>query len=421
MATFIKNNRFSFILLGCMVVGCIVGAIWGPGATVLTPIADIFLNLLYCCVVPMIFISLVSSISKMENLRKLGKVLGIMVVVVIVTQVIASLYMAGICAAFDPAQGAQVDFSEDVGELASSSNFLAMFTVNDFSLLWSRKSLMALIVFSMLTGVALVSIGEKGKPVFAVFESAQELIMKLVSYVMYLAPIGLGAFFAVLIGEQGAALVGPLSRSIVIYMIAALLYYLVFHTIYVFIGGGALGVKRYWANILPLSLTALGTCSSAACIPLNLMATKKIGVSDDIADITIPLGTNLHKDGACLITILKIAFMCSVFGINFLEPRNLFTAVLVSVIASSVMGAIPAGGYVGEIFIISAFNFPPVSIPIMVLIGTITDAPATAINAAIHAPTAMIVSRFIEGKDWLKNRLHNGTLKMLDERKETVA
>lgn len=421
MATFIKNNRFSFILLGCMVVGCIVGAIWGPGATALTPIADLFLNLLYCCVVPMIFISLVSSISKMENLRKLGKVLGIMVVVVIATQVIASLYMAGICAAFDPAQGAQVDFSEEVGELASSSNFLAMFTVNDFSLLWSRKSLMALIVFSMLTGVALVSIGEKGKPVFAVFESAQELIMKLVSYVMYLAPIGLGAFFAVLIGEQGAALVGPLSRSIVIYMIAALFYYLVFHTIYVFIGGGALAVKRYWANILPLSLTALGTCSSAACIPLNLIATKKIGVSDDIADITIPLGTNLHKDGACLITILKIAFMCSVFGINFLEPRNLFTAVLVSVIASSVMGAIPAGGYVGEIFIISAFNFPPVSIPIMVLIGTITDAPATAINAAIHAPTAMIVSHFIEGKDWLKNRLQDGTLKMLDERKETVA
>lgn len=421
MATFIKNNRFSFILLGCMVVGCIVGAIWGPGATALTPIADLFLNLLYCCVVPMIFISLVSSISKMKNLRKLGKVLGIMVVVVIATQVIASLYMAGICAAFDPAQGAQVDFSEEVGELASSSNFLAMFTVNDFSLLWSRKSLMALIVFSMLTGVALVSIGEKGKPVFAVFESAQELIMKLVSYVMYLAPIGLGAFFAVLIGEQGAALVGPLSRSIVIYMIAALFYYLVFHTIYVFIGGGALAVKRYWANILPLSLTALGTCSSAACIPLNLIATKKIGVSDDIADITIPLGTNLHKDGACLITILKIAFMCSVFGINFLEPRNLFTAVLVSVIASSVMGAIPAGGYVGEIFIISAFNFPPVSIPIMVLIGTITDAPATAINAAIHAPTAMIVSRFIEGKDWLKNRLQDGTLKMLDERKETVA
>ncbi len=415
MATFIKNNRFSFILLGSMIVGSIIGAVWGPGASALNPIADLFLNLLYCCVVPMIFVSLVSSISKMKNLRKLGKVLGIMAVVVIGTQIIASLYMALVCGAFNPAQGAVVDFSEEVGELASSTNFLSMFTVNDFSLLWSRKSLMALIVFAMLTGVALVSIGEKGKAVSAVFDSAQELIMKLVSYVMYLAPIGLGAFFAVLIGQQGAALVGPLSRAIIIYMIAALVYYLGFHSIYAFIGGGMLGVKRYWANILPLSLTALGTCSSAACIPLNLIATKKIGVSDDIADITIPLGTNLHKDGACLITILKIAFMCTMFNINFFEPRILLTSVMVSVIASSVMGAIPAGGYVGEIFIISAFNFPAVSIPIMVLIGTITDAPATAINAAIHAPTAMIVSRFTEGKDWLKRRLENGTLKELDE------
>lgn len=415
MATFIKNNRFSFILLGCMIFGCILGAVWGPGAAALSPIADIFLNLLYCCVVPMIFVSLVSSISKMENLKKLGKLLGIMMIIFIVTQVIASVYMAVVCGVFDPARGAVVDFSEEIGELTSNSNFLSMFTVNDFSLLWSRKSLMALIVFAMLTGVALVSIGEKGKAVSAVFDSAQELIMKLVSYVMVLAPVGLGAFFAVLIGEQGPELVGPLSRSIIIYMFAALAYYLIFHTIYAFIGGGALGVKRYWSNILPLSLTALGTCSSAACIPLNLIATKKIGVSDDIADITIPLGTNLHKDGACLITILKIAFMCSMFNINFMEPRNLLTAVLVAVIASTVMGAIPAGGYVGEIFIISAFNFPPVSIPIMVLIGTITDAPATAINAAVHAPTAMIVSRFMEGKDWLKRKLQDGTLKELDE------
>jgi len=417
MSTFIKNNKFSFVLLGSMLLGTIIGAIWGPGAAVLSPVADIFLNLLFCCVVPMIFVSLVASISNMENLRKLGKLLGILMLVIVITQVIASVYMGIICAVVDPAKGAVVNMTEDVGELASSSDFLAMFTVNDFTLLWSRRNLMALIVFAILTGVSLVSIGEKGKVLVDGFNALQELVMKLVSFVMYLAPIGLGAFFAVLIGEQGSELTGPLARAIIIYSVAALFYYLVFNSLYAFVGGGKLGVKRYWNNIIPLSITALGTCSSAACIPLNLVATKKIGVSDEITDISIPLGTNLHKDGACLITILKIAFMCSVFGQNFLEPRTFITAVIVSVVAATVMGAIPAGGYVGEIFIISAFNFPAVSIPIMVLIGTITDAPATAINAALHAPTAMIVERFYNGADWLKKKADSGLLAKKDAEK----
>ncbi|MGZ7246271.1 cation:dicarboxylate symporter family transporter, partial [Streptococcus pyogenes] len=112
-------------------------------------------------------------------------------------------------------------------------------------------------------------------------------------------------------------------------------------------------------------------------LPINLEHAKKLGIPDEIADLVIPLGANLHKDGACVIQIIKIAFLCSVFDVNFVTPRNILMAIVVSVIASVVMGGIPAGGYVAEIFIISAFGFPPEAIPIMVLIGTITDAPAT--------------------------------------------
>ena len=403
MRSFLKNNRFSLILLGSMLLGGVIGAIWGKGATVLTPLANVFLNLLYCLVVPMIFVSLVSSISKMENLRKLGKMLLIMLVIFIITQLLASVFMSGVCGIFDPSKNANIKFDQTIDDLTSSNDFLSMFTVGDFALLWSRKSLMALIVFAIISGVATVAIGEKGKPVVALLDSLQAVIMKMVGYVMYLAPLCLGAFFATLIGEQGSQIVGPLSRALIIYLIAAIVWYALSNTVFAFIGGGSLGVRRFWANIASVSVTALGTCSSAACIPLNLITAKKIGVPDSVADIAIPLGTNLHKDGACLITILKISFMCSIFGINFWSPKTLLTALFVSVIASTVMGAIPAGGYVGEIFIVSAFGFPTVSIPIMVLIGTITDSPATAINAASQPVAAMILARFTEGRDWLKN------------------
>ncbi|ADK30441.1 H(+):sodium-dicarboxylate symporter [Brachyspira pilosicoli 95/1000] len=386
-----------------MLVGSIIGVIFGEKATVLQPIADIFLNLLYCCVVPMIFVSLVYSISNMENTNKLGKVLGIMIVIFLLAETIAAIYMLIITIIFNPAEGANIAMNETINNMTSNSNILAMFTVNDFPLLWSRQNLMALIVFAMLIGIATVKVGEVGKPVVKFFGSLTSIISKVVSYVMYIAPIGLGAFFATLVGQNGAALSGPLSRALIIYFIAAVVFYFLSNTVFAYLAYGIKGVKLFWKYIIPPSLVSLGTCSSAATIPTNLIAGKNIGIPDDINDLTIPMGCNLHKSGATLITILKITFMCSMFNINILEPQNIITAILVSVLASSVMGAIPAGGYVGEIFIISAFNFPPESIPIMVLIGTITDAPATAINATNDVGAGMLLARIFKGKNWIKD------------------
>lgn len=399
----LKNYKFSFILILGMLVGSIIGVIFGEKATVLQPIADIFLNLLYCCVVPMIFVSLVYSISNMENTNKLGKVLGIMIVIFLLAETIAAIYMLIITIIFNPAEGANIAMNETINNMTSNSNILAMFTVNDFPLLWSRQNLMALIVFAMLIGIATVKVGEVGKPVVKFFGSLTSIISKVVSYVMYIAPIGLGAFFATLVGQNGAALSGPLSRALIIYFIAAVVFYFLSNTVFAYLAYGIKGVKLFWKYIIPPSLVSLGTCSSAATIPTNLIAGKNIGIPDDINDLTIPMGCNLHKSGATLITILKITFMCNMFNINILEPQNIITAILVSVLASSVMGAIPAGGYVGEIFIISAFNFPPESIPIMVLIGTITDAPATAINATNDVGAGMLLARIFKGKNWIKD------------------
>ncbi|WP_295297546.1 dicarboxylate/amino acid:cation symporter [uncultured Brachyspira sp.] len=399
----LRNYKFSFILILGMLVGSIIGAIFGEKASVLQPIADIFLNLLYCCVVPMIFVSLVYSISNMENTNKLGKVLGIMILIFLLAETIAAICMLIITIIFNPAEGANIAMNETINNMTSNSNILAMFTVNDFPLLWSRQNLMALIVFAMLIGIATVKVGEVGKPVVKFFGSLTSIISKVVSYVMYIAPIGLGAFFATLVGQNGAGLSGPLSRALIIYFIAAIVFYFASNTIFAYLAAGIKGVKLFWKYIIPPSLVSLGTCSSAATIPTNLIAGKNIGIPDDINDLTIPMGCNLHKSGATLITILKITFMCSMFNINILEPQNIITAILVSVLASSVMGAIPAGGYVGEIFIISAFNFPPESIPIMVLIGTITDAPATTINATNDVGAGMLLARIFKGKNWIKD------------------
>lgn len=398
---FLKNYKFSLILLLSMILGSILGIIMGDKAKIFTPIADLFLNLLYCVVVPMIFVSLVSSIANMSDLKKLKKVLSVMMIVFIATEIIATLYMIVVCIFIDPAKGAHISMGSTTIDMSTKTNVLSIFTVDDFSLLWSRKNIMALIVFSILFGVSTVAVGEQGKPVVKFFNSLTEVVMKMVNYIMYLAPIGLGAFFATLMGDYGKEIVGPLSKTLILFFIASIVYFVLSNTIFAFIGGGRKGVKVYWKNILPVTLTSLGTCSSAASIPSNLVACKKIGIPDDIKDITVPMGCNLHKDGACLTVVLKIAFICSILDINFLSPKIIITTILVSVLSSTIIGAIPGGGYVGEILIVSLFGFPPATIPIMVLLGTITDAPATAINVTGDTGVAMIVSKLIEGRKWM--------------------
>lgn len=293
--------------------------------------------------------------------------------------------------------------SQDISNASGSMNLLAMFAVDDFPKLFSKANLMALIVFTVIFSIAIIKAGEKGKAIVKAMNDLTAVIVQVINIVMKLAPLGLGCYFAILIGKYGNSVVGPLGKGIVLYLFVVVVYFIVSQTVMAYIGAGKNGVKTWWKGAAAPALTALGTCSSAATLPVNLLHAKKIGIPADVGDLAIPLGANLHKDGACIIQILKISLLCEAFGINYVTPENIFLSIVVAVIASVVMGGIPAGGYVAEIFIVSVFGFPTVSIPIMVLIGTITDAPATVINVTGDTGLAMIISRVVHGKNWLKN------------------
>ena len=398
-----NTYKSSFLMLGAMLIGGTIGFFWGEGSSVLQPVANVFLNLLYCCVVPLIFVSLTSAIAKMKDIAKLRKIMSLFMGGTIITGIISCLFMVVAVVVFDPAKGAVLNMTQEVDNLNSNMNLLGMFTVNDFPLLFSKSNLMALIVFTIMFSFAIIKSGKAGEPILKLMESMTEIIINLISLVMKLAPLGLGCYFAILIGQYGKEVIGPLSRAIIIYLFVIVLYYVVSQTVMAYIGAGTEGVKKWWVTSLPATLTALGTCSSAASLPVNILHAKTLGIPDEVADLVIPLGANLHKDGACIIQILKIGFLCSVFGIDYATPRNILMSILIAVVVSVIMGGIPGGGYVAEIFIVSAFGFPTVAIPIMILIGTITDAPATAVNVTGDTGLAMVISRFVDKKDWLKN------------------
>ncbi|MEJ9307334.1 cation:dicarboxylase symporter family transporter, partial [Priestia megaterium] len=122
----------------------------------------------------------------------------------------------------------------------------------------------------------------------------------------------------------------------------------------------------------------------------------------DIAETVIPLGANTHKDGSVIGGILKIVFLFSLFGKDMTSATSILSILGVAFLVGAVMGAIPGGGMIGEMLIITIYGFSPEVLPIIAVISTIIDAPATLLNSTGNTVTAMLVTRFTEGKDWIK-------------------
>ena len=397
-----KNYRFSILLLGAMVIGGGAGLALGSATEVVQPIATIFLNLLFCCVVPLVFSSLETAIAGLRDLSKLRRMLVYFFVGTFLTGLIACLMMGVGCLVFDPAAGADIELGAGETELGAGVDIASMITVPAFYDLFSKDNLLALILFSIIFAIAIVMAGEKGEPVLDVIQSLSEVVGKLIGIVMKAAPLGLGCYFAILTGTYGEQIVGPLSRAALLYIVVTLLYFVVSQTAYAFIGAGREGVARWWKTCVPPVLMSLGSQSSAASIPSNMEQARQIGIPAAVADLVIPLGANLHKDGVASVQVVKIALLCSIVGVGFADPQTFAMAIGMSVIGGMAMGAIPGGGYVAETLIITAFGFPTMGFPVIVMLGTILDPLETMVSVTGDTGLAMVISRLVEGKGWLK-------------------
>jgi Na+/H+-dicarboxylate symporter len=226
--------------------------------------------------------------------------------------------------------------------------------------------------------------------------------MKVVSYVMYYAPIGMAAYFAHLVGVFGPTLLADYARAMALYYPLCVGYFFLAFTLYALLAGGRRGVGSFWKNIVPPGLTALGTCSSYATIPSNLLAADRVGVPREVSEVVIPIGATIHMDGSCLSAILKIAFLYGFYHVPFEGAETILKAVGVAILSGTVMSGIPGGGFTGEILIISMYPFPAAeAFPIISMIGQLVDPPATMVNATGDNVASMIVARILRGKKWM--------------------
>jgi len=291
--------------------------------------------------------------------------------------------------------------TEKIADKPFTEQLTRLFTTTEFYELLSRKNMLAMIIFSIIIGFATLRSGKAAEQFTNFLNSGNEVFKNVFILIMKIGPLGLGAYFAYQVGVFGPQLFGTYAKSLGLYYGFSAFYFVAIFSAYAFVAGGIKGVRKYWKNNLVPSATAVGTCSSIAVIPANLDAAKKMGIPDYIANVTIPLGATLHKDGSSISSIVKMAVVFALFGKGFNTADAILLALAMTVLVSIVEGGIPNGGYVGELLFISAYGLPLEALPPAMIIGTLVDPMATLLNATGDTVAAMLVTRFTEGKEWL--------------------
>ncbi len=404
LPAFFKSYGFSLILIISIIIGSVLGIIFKRDAAVFKPLGDIFLNLLFTIVIPLVFFSISSAVAGMSDMKRLGKILTAMIVVFTLAGFIAACVMMIGVKIYPPAPDMKINLGAylKIEHFNTAEQIVKALTVPDFRDIMSKNNMLALIIFAILTGLGASSAGEKGKAFASFLSAGTEVMMKVIGYIMLYAPIGLCAYFAYITGAFGTEMLASYARVIVLYFPLSILYFFVAFTLYVYIAAKGPGVKAFWKNIIPPSITALATGSSMVTIPSNLDAADRMGVPREISEIVIPIGATLHMEGSCLAAILKIAFLFGVFHMDFSGTGTILTAIGIGMLTGMVVSGIPGGGTIGELLIISLYGFPPEAFPLITIIGTLVDAPATMVNAVGDNVASILVARILGGKDWMK-------------------
>lgn len=407
MKTFLKNNRFILCMLGGIIAGCLVGAFAPAFGKKIEFLGTVFINLMFCVVVPMVFCSISSAIANMKSARRAGKIMGVTIATFMATAAIAGVLMYVICRVFPLVDGQYTIVEGEIGETLGVTDMIVnFFTKPDFTELLSRRAILPLIVAAILFGFGVQLSGGPETKTAKLLEDLTNCIMKTVKIITYYAPVGFFGFFAYLVAEYGPTLIGDYSRTLIIYYVMCFAYMFVFFPIYARFGGGKGGAKIMFSKLFRPAAVSFGTCSSVATIPTNMEVAEETGVSKDVTDIVLPLGATMHMDGSAMSAIIKVAFLFGIFGMDFSTGKAIL-AIIVAVFSSVAMSGIPGGGGTGELVICTIF-FPDqlaIAYPIALALGNLVDPPATMVNAAGDYVVSFIVSRYVDGKDWLQKKL----------------
>ena len=387
-----------------MLIGLVLGVIVGMfldsqfATTYVKPFGDLFIRLIRMVVVPLVFATLVAGAAGISDVSKLGRVAIKTLVIFMVTSAIAVIFGLLIANIIDPGIGLTLSTEGLKAAQVKAPSFvqtlLDIVPINPMEA-FAKGSILQIIFFAIMFGFCLNFLGEKGKPVYHFFNIVGNLMIHMTQVVMRYAPIGVFALMAVVVSQHGLAVLLPLGKLILASFIAtALLVILIYIPIVMFIIRIPLG--EYFKGIFEPWLIAFTTCSSAAAMAANLVASRRLGATNSIASFAVPLGNTINMNGTAV-----YMGVCAVFAAQIYDlPLTMGDQVIV--VITGVLAAVGTAGVPGAGLIMSTLVFTQIGIPLEVIaliagVDRVLDMIRTSINVVGDSTTALMVSR-MEGE-----------------------
>ena len=399
-----KSKSGSMGLAMQMLIGLVLGVIVGMfldsqfATTYVKPFGDLFIRLIRMVVVPLVFATLVAGAAGISDVSKLGRVAIKTLVIFMLTSAIAVIFGLLIANIIDPGIGLTLSTEGLKAAQVKAPSFvqtlLDIVPINPMES-FAKGSILQIIFFAIMFGFCLNFLGEKGRPVYHFFDIVGNLMIHMTQVVMRYAPIGVFALMAVVVSQHGLAVLLPLGKLILASFIAtALLVILIYIPIVMFVI--RIPVMDYFKGIFEPWLIAFTTCSSAAAMAANLVASRRLGATNSIASFAVPLGNTINMNGTTV-----YMGVCAVFAAQIYDlPLTIGDQVIV--VITGVLAAVGTAGVPGAGLIMSTLVFTQIGIPLEVIaliagVDRVLDMIRTSINVVGDSTTALMVSR-MEGE-----------------------
>ncbi|MHC4153740.1 MAG: dicarboxylate/amino acid:cation symporter [Planctomycetota bacterium] len=374
--------------------GVAVGLLLGDKAEHIKIVGDMFIRLLKMIIIPLILASMVAGIISIGNVRKLGRIGLRTFIYYTVTTVLAVLVGLVLVNLIRPGTGIKVEQTVDTSERQTPSvvSIVEDIVPENLFAAMAQDKVLSIIFFSLLLGVAISSVGEKGRGLAGIFESFNAVMMKITGWIMRLAPFGVFALMAHTVGTLGLGVMRPLAVYMVTVALGLSIHAIVTLPALLFIFGRYSPV-RFIKDVFSAVATAFSTASSAATLPITMECVEEnAGVPNKVASFVLPLGATVNMDGTALYEAVAAMFIAQAYGISLTLGQQLII-MLTATLASIGAAAIPGAGLVTMVIVLKAVNLPLEGIGMILAVDRLLDMLRTAVNVWGDACGTVVVAR----------------------------
>ena len=368
-------------------------------ASYLKPFGDIFVNLLKFIVVPLVLLSIMDGMFSMGDIGKVGKIGWKTVVYFLATTAVAcviGLVVANLFKGSFPVLSLAEDAAYEAKESDIMTTIKNIFPSNSVQPMIDA-SMLQIIVIALLIGAGIILTGEKGRATAELFESLNEVFMKVMMFIIKISPIGVFCMMTWVVSNQGPEILGDLAKVLGVAYLGYILHAVITYSITVKTMGG-MSPFKFFKGMIPAMVFAFSSTSSVATLPINKECAVNLGASEEVSSFVLPLGATINMDGTAVYMAVNTIFLSCCYGMN-LTVGQLVMVVVTATLASIGTAGVSGAGVVMLAMVLTSVGIPVEGILLIYGIDRLFDMGRTTINIVGDAACAVIVSRLEAKKE----------------------